>query len=353
MKRLSVFYCIPAFFLCFSIFSQNYKKKDVTIKNNYFLVSQELKRAVDNINENRAIEIIKILSSDKFEGRDAGKKGGYKTSKYLRKEIKKGYSLPLYKSYFQTFQAGYNVLSKGKKRYYFHTDSIAKFKSNKSLQQFKLKNIVAVVEGELKEEFIIIGAHYDHLGMGENDASDNIYNGADDNATGVSAVLQILNAYKNSKLKPKRTLIFAFWDGEEKGLVGSSYFVTNFKNTSQIKGYINFDMIGRDGDDNNNKEGVTIFYTKANDKFEQWLKKDIAEYDFKIKPSYNAWENPNAGSDNASFAKVKTPIIWYHTGGHADYHKVSDSNEKINYKKCTAITKSAFLISWKIANENF
>ena len=157
---------------------------------------------------------------------------------------------------------------------------------------------------------------------------DQIYNGADDNASGVSAVLQIARAFLASGQQPERNVIFAFWDGEEKGLLGSKYFVQTCPFVSQIKGYLNFDMIGRNNKPEQPKH-VVYFYTAAHPSFGDWLKKDIKKYGLQLEPDYRAWDNPVGGSDNGTFAKAGIPIIWYHTDGHPDYHQPSDHAVKL------------------------
>ncbi len=196
----------------------------------------------------------------------------------------------------------------------------------------------------------MIGAHYDHLGVDPLLDGDKIYNGADDNASGVSAVLQIARAFVESGVQPERTVIFCLWDGEEKGLLGSEYFMQTFSEPSKIKGYLNFDMIGRNNNEAN-PEHVVYFYTQAHPAFEQWLRNDIEERGLRLKPNYRPWDNPVGGSDNGSFAKRGVPIIWYHTDGHPDYHQPSDHADKINYQKNVDITRAAFLNLWNLANE--
>ena len=137
---------------------------------------------------------------------------------------------------------------------------------------------------------------------------------------GVSAVLQIARAFLATGQQPERTVVFAFWDGEEKGLLGSKAFVQSFPEIKNVKGYLNFDMIGR----NNNEAKpthVVYFYTEAHPAFGDWLKNDIKKYNLNLAPDYRPWDNPVGGSDNGSFAKIGIPIIWYHTDGHPDYHQ--------------------------------
>ncbi len=107
------------------------------------------------------------------------------------------------------------------------------------------------------------------------------------------------------------------------------------------KGYLNFDMIGRNNKPQQPKQ-VVYFYTAAHPVFGDWLKEDIRKYGLQLEPDYRAWENPIGGSDNGSFAKVGIPIIWYHTDGHPDYHQPSDHADRLNWDKVVEITKASF-----------
>ena len=227
-------------------------------------------------------------------------------------------------------------------------DSITKLKGM-THRKLNMANVLGMIPGKNRDEYVIVGAHFDHLGQDPDLDGDQIYNGADDNASGVSAVLQIAKAFAQSNIVPERNVIFAFWDGEEIGLLGSKFFVQNCPFISQVKGYLNFDMIGR----NNKPENpayMVYFYTAAHPTFGEWLKKDIQQYGLHLDPSYRAWDNPVGGSDNGSFARKNIPIIWYHTDGHPDYHQPGDEAEKINYEKVVDITKASFLNMWNFAN---
>ena len=217
-------------------------------------------------------------------------------------------------------------------------------------QKLALRNILGKIEGKNPNEIVIIGAHYDHIGYDPMLEGDQIYNGADDNASGVQAVLQVARAFLATGEQPERTVIFAFWDGEEKGLLGSRYFAMNYPDIKKVKGYLNYDMIGR-----NNREDqpdyFVYFYTAAHQAFGDWLKKDIEDYRLQLSPDYRAWDNPVGGSDNGTFAKLGIPIIWYHTDAHPDYHLPGDETQKINWLKIVDITKASFLAMWKLANE--
>jgi Zn-dependent M28 family amino/carboxypeptidase len=215
-----------------------------------------------------------------------------------------------------------------------------------------MRNILCKIEGKNPNEIVIIGAHYDHLGYDPMLKGDKIYNGADDNASGVQAVLQVARAFLATGEQPERTVIVAFWDGEEKGLLGSKYFALSYPEIGKVKGYLNYDMIGRNNIESNPNYFV-YFYTAAYQMFGDWLKNDIETYGLQLDPSYRAWENPVGGSDNGTFAKLGIPIIWYHTDAHPDYHMPGDHAERLNWDKVVDITKASFLAFWKLANEKY
>lgn len=173
--------------------------------------------------------------------------------------------------YIQPFDVYHAERQVKGKRWQVHPDSIAELKKVVH-QKLALRNILGKIEGKNPNEIVIIGAHYDHIGYDPMLEGDQIYNGADDNASGVQAVLQVARAFLATGEQPERTVIFAFWDGEEKGLLGSRYFAMNYPDIKKVKGYLNYDMIGR-----NNREDqpdyFVYFYTAAHQAFGDWLKK--------------------------------------------------------------------------------
>lgn len=306
-------------------------------------------KGLESINRTSAEAIVGFLASDELQGREAGKNGSKIAACYLMSCLKETGIAPLEKdNYYQPFEA-YNKERQLRGKWQVHPDSITILKQG-THRVLQMSNVLGFIPGERTDEYVIVGAHFDHLGIDETLANDRIYNGADDNASGVSAVLQIARAFAASGQKPLRNVIFAFWDGEEIGLLGSKYFVQTFPAINQIKGYLNFDMIGR-----NHKPGqpqhVVYFYTASHPVFGDWLKQDIARYDLRLQPDYRAWDRPVGGSDNASFALRDIPVIWYHTDGHPDYHQPSDHSDRLNWDKVTEITKAAFLNVWNLANE--
>lgn len=305
-------------------------------------------KGLDVINKTNAEAYIGFLASDELEGREAGFQGGRIAGEYIVSNLKTMGIEPLFDSYYQPFEA-YNKERQKRGRFQVHPDSIAILKQGVH-QKLSMKNILGKIEGKNPNEYVIVGAHYDHLGFDPMLDGDQIYNGADDNASGVSAVLQIARAFKATGVQPERTVIFAFWDGEEKGLLGSKYFTQTYPEIGKVKGYLNFDMIGRNNNEANPTH-VVYFYTEAHPAFGDWLKNDIKKYNLNLTPNYRAWDNPIGGSDNGSFALLGIPIIWYHTDGHPDYHMPSDHSDKINWEKVVDITKASFLNMWKMANE--
>ena len=286
------------------------------------LFSQKhIERGYETILSSDAHIFIETLSHDSLQGRKAGEAGGLKAAEYIVSLLNEWGIRPLASdNFFQQFE----------------------------VNGCEMNNILAVIPGNSKE-YVVVGAHYDHLGCDSTLMGDCCYNGADDNASGVSAVLQIARAVKKCGKKPQRSIIFAFWDGEEKGMLGSSHFVKKCTFLSDIMAYMNFDMVGRGPVDN--PKHLTYFYTESCSAFGEWLKEDIAERKFCFIPNYRAWDKPVYGSDNAPFAQKEIPIVWYHTEGHPDYHQPSDTADKIDYDKLLDITRAAYLCTWRLANE--
>lgn len=305
------------------------------------------KKGLEVICRENAEAYIGFLASDALKGREAGTQWGKIAGEYIASNLKTLGISPLYDSYFQPFEA-YRKERQKKGRYQVHPDSAAVLKQEVH-QKLSMNNILGVIEGRSTDEYVIIGAHYDHLGYDPMIEGDRIYNGADDNASGVSAVLQIAEAFTAAGRQPERTVIFAFWDGEEKGLLGSEYFTLAFKDMDKVKAYINFDMIGRNADESN-PGYLMYFYTASCPAFGEWMKDSIEKYGLDLAPDYRPWDRPVSGSDNASFARRDVPVIWYHTAGHPDYHMPGDHAERINWNKVVDITKAAFISAWRLAD---
>lgn len=339
MKRIASYISLAAVALsAFSISAKSPKTPQITPK----------QKGYETINRITAEGHIGFLAADELAGREAGYPSGRIATAYIEAYFRTlGLEPWNGESYRQPFEA-YRKERQKKGRYTVHPDSIAVLKKEVH-QRLPLTNVMARIEGKNPNEIVVMGAHYDHLGVDPLLDGDKIYNGADDNASGVSAVLQIARAFLESGVKPERTIIFALWDGEEKGLLGSEHFVLTYPDISKIKGYINFDMIGRNNNEAKPKH-VVYFYTEAHPAFGEWLKNDVEKYGLQLEPNYRPWDRPIGGGDNGSFAKRDIPIIWYHTDGHPDYHQPSDHADRINYEKVVEITRAAYLNLWNMAN---
>ncbi|WP_299580585.1 M20/M25/M40 family metallo-hydrolase [uncultured Sunxiuqinia sp.] len=209
-----------------------------------------------------------------------------------------------------------------------------------------LRNILARIEGEDPNKIMVVGAHYDHLGK----HNGHIWNGADDNGSGVVAVTTIAKAFIESGVKPKCTIIFALWDGEERGLLGSRHFIEAFDEMDQVMLYLNFDMVGRNGSPDAPGNKVAMIYTEAATSLKETSKEHIEDFGLNLDVNFSAVEKPVGGSDNSGFAKRDIPIFWFHTGGHTDYHQASDHVELINWQKLEDIIKLSYLDMWEFAN---
>ena len=306
--------------------------------------------ALHTITEDAARAHVYFLADDLLEGREAAQRGSMIARQYIISRLREAGVKPLVgDSYMQPFEAcGVNMLHR-RPRYYVETDSIAKIKKQEYCSM-NLANVLAAIPGEIADEYVVIGAHFDHEGMNPQLHGDKIYNGADDNASGVSAVLQIMKAFASSGVKPKRTVVFAFWDGEEYGLLGSRYFTGNFKDMDKVKGYINFDMVGG----NNRADDPSYFvllFTEAHPEYGEWLRNDIKRYSLTLNPEYKPWDNPVGGSDQGAFARRGVPVVWYHTDAQPHYNHPSDEPSTINYPKLADKTRASFLTAWRMANE--
>lgn len=208
-----------------------------------------------------------------------------------------------------------------------------------------LRNIVGWIPGtEPTDEYVVMGAHYDHIGVGKAVAGDSIFNGADDNASGTTGLLTIAQALGMAKSRPKRSIMVQFYSGEEKGLLGSkAYTQTPLLPLSKCVAMVNTDMIGR-CDTNTVSIGGNLrcpdlvrINEEENAKLEKpyRLAYNIEQYFFR--------------SDQANFAMKRIPVIFYFTGEHADYHKLGDEVQKIRMKDLMSIAQLALSTAWRAA----
>ena len=229
------------------------------------------------------------------------------------------------------------------------TGKMVAFRTTVKSEVVKARNVVGYIEGEKKDEFIVVGGHYDHLGKWDGF----IWNGADDNGSGTVGVMTIAKAFAATGKKPEKSVIFAAWTGEEKGLFGSKYFVQQaMKKKMNIVLNLNYDMIARDVESDTLKNKADMSYTKAYPGIEELTKKNMADFKINLDMSYRASERPSGGSDHAPFAAEGIPIFYFMAAMHPDYHQPSDELSKINWEKMTNIIRIGFLNTWEFANSN-
>jgi hypothetical protein len=226
------------------------------------------------------------------------------------------------------------------------------------------QNVVAVLEGtdaKLKDEYLVVSAHYDHLEVSGNGQ---VYNGADDDGSGTSAVLEIAQAFTLER--PKRSILIVFHTGEELGLYGSE-FNTDYEPVvplNKLVANLNIDMIGRsrpEGDNDARDKELTdknSIYIIGSDKIStefhklnEQTNKDTEKMRFDY--LYNDENHPQRfyyRSDHYNYGKHGIPIIFYFTGVHRDYHQTTDDVEKIDFTKMERINRLIFAFGWRVAN---
>jgi len=219
---------------------------------------------------------------------------------------------------------------------------------NVSSRRVNARNVIAYIEGENPNEYVAVGAHMDHMGMDNG----KIWNGADDNASGTVGVMTLAKAFAASGIKPKRSIVFCAWTGEEKGLYGSEYYTMypSVGKISEYKFYMNFDMIARDAMNDTAKNMAGITYTKAYPKLEEITKSNLEQYKLNLKLNIRSQEAPTGGSDYTAFTENKIPVIAWMAAMHPDYHQASDEVSLVNWNKMLDIIKLGYLQLWEAAN---
>lgn len=236
----------------------------------------------------------------------------------------------------------------------FNTGIILDAMSDVKLTSVKTSNLVALVKGSdpvLKDEYIVLGAHYDHLGMGGPGSGSRypdtlaVHNGADDNASGVAGIIEIAGKLAGIQKHLKRSVIIIAFGAEESGILGSRYFVDNpLVPIKSIKAMINFDMIGRL---NEETKSISIGGTGTSVQGEAYLQNILAESGLKAAFSPEGY----GPSDHASFYGADIPVIYFNTGVHTDYHTPADDADLINYEGEKEVCELAFNLIVGLANQ--
>lgn len=252
------------------------------------------------------------------------------------------------------FDALEKALVSDKKPNSFETNTTVKASVNLEYVKIKTQNVIAMLEGSdetLKKEYIVVGAHYDHLGMGGVDSGSRmpdtiaVHNGADDNASGVASVIELAEEFAKQKTKPKRSMIFMAFGAEEMGLLGSSFFTKeDLIDMKNIYAMINLDMVGRF---NENEKILSISGTGTALEFDDILKRHESSSKLKFAKSPSGY----GASDHSSFYISNIPVLFFNTGAHEDYHTPFDDVEKINFKGQKTVTEIIYKITSELASK--
>ena len=303
-----------------------------------FKQKDTLEKYLSSITSEELEEIVREISSDKYEGRMTGEKGHNLVCDYLR-----------------DYYIAQNIEAPESEPDYFQ--KVPKSALPKELNESQ--NVIAIIKGtEFPNEYIFISAHSDHEGI----VDGKIYNGADDNGSGTAAVLEIAEAFKNASLEgngPKRSVVFLHVTAEEFGLYGSYFYTKNpvFPIEDTVT-TLNVDMIGRVDEVHKNNENyiyiigadrksteLNFITEKANSTFTN------LELDYR----YNDQRDVNryySRSDHYNFALEGVPVIFFFNGEHDDYTKSTDTADKINYDLLAIRTKLVFATAWYLANSD-
>jgi hypothetical protein len=274
------------------------------------ITTEELKRHVD------------VLADDTLEGRQAGSRGGLAAGNYLAKAFEAGGLAPAGdgQSYFQGFNGN-------------------------------CRNILGLLEGsdpQRKNEVVVIGAHYDHVGYGRSGNSFGpigyIHNGADDNASGTAAVLEMIDAVKQLPVRPKRSLLFALWDAEEDGLIGSRHWVARpTVPLDRLTFCFNLDMVGRLRNDR-----VEVYGSRTL----AGIRRVVAEENRDAKLAIDFDWRIKADSDHYTFSSQGIPFLMLHTGLHENYHRPSDDAHLIQHEGMQRISRLVLQTALRLADSD-
>jgi hypothetical protein len=285
-------------------------------------VGMQWKNALDTIHASGIKMHIDVLADDSFEGREAGTRGGQAAGDYLAQQLERLGLQPAgdQGTYYQQFRAN-------------------------------CRNILGVIHGSdprRQHEYIVVGAHYDHVGYGTHKTSFGplgvIHNGADDNASGVAGVLAVIEAFLALDQPSRRSILFAFWDGEEQGLWGSKYWTKHpTVPLHQVVMKINADMIGH-----LREEQVFVFGTRTATGLRRLVSHENVHTDLAVD---FPWEL-KANSDHHPFFARDVPVLMLHTGLNDFYHRPLDQAHRINHQGSQQVARLMFAIAYQLANSD-
>ena len=272
------------------------------------------------INEISVKKHLYTLANDSMQGRKAGSPGIEKAAKYIELQFSEIGLKPFENSSFR--QSFKHINRRSEKK-----------------EELDLFNIIGLLEGtSLKEEFVIISAHYDHLGQIEGGKGDLVFNGANDNATGVAAMIMLAEYFKKAKIN-KRSILFVAFTAEEMGLIGSNYFGKTISAESIIAG-VNIEMIGKESPFGPKTAWLTGFDRST---FGEIIQKNLSSSEYRLYPDPYKDFRLFFRSDNASLARLGVPAHTFSTSPmdkDLDYHQLSDEVETLDVKIITETIKA-------------
>ena len=322
--------------------------------------SQENKsdKYAESITSKELSELVYEFASDEFEGRDTGEPGQKLAVNFIRDFYKANNidKADNTEEYFQKFLVDFS------EKQVANPNNITLLESSsideENIDWVKTENVAAIIKGDVyPDEYIILTAHLDHVGIEDGE----IYNGADDDGSGSMALLEIAQAFKLAELdgnRPKRSIVILHVSAEEKGLLGSRYYVENpLYPIDETITNLNVDMIGRT-DPTRESDNDNYIYLIGTDRLSTMLhetseKVNRNTVNLELDYRFNAWDDPNRfyeRSDHWHFAKNNIPVIFYFSGTHEDYHMPSDTPDKIRYDLLTQRSRLIFHTAWEIAN---
>jgi hypothetical protein len=291
-----------------SIFDENNLMKSFLILGFFFQLLYSFGQQSYEAMEKHVVQ----LSSPEMEGRRAGTEGEILAAKYIKEQFQSIGLTPLTPRYYQSFSI-----------------TAAQDSLDTQYNSLEAKNVIGFIDND-KEQTIVIGAHYDHLGRGfhtssrEADPAGKIHYGADDNASGVALMLNLADYFENNEVVELTNFVFIAFSAEEIGLIGSKYWCTNSGfDMKTIKAMINLDMVGRL--DPSTKE-LFVFGIGTSNRWTEVLDEHNTRFEL-VKDSSGV-----GPSDHASFYFENIPVVHFFTGQHEDYHRSTDTKEKINYE---------------------
>jgi len=233
----------------------------------------------------------------------------------------------------------------------FETETKVKARADVILEKAVTQNVMARIRASQSEEYIVIGAHYDHLGMGGPGSGSRkpdttaVHNGADDNASGTAGVIELAGKLQHEKATLRRNIIFVAFGAEEMGLLGSKHFVANMPVPKEkVVAMVNFDMIGRlDPED----KALSIGGTGTAREFEELLKANVGDAGFTLKTSKDGY----GPSDHAAFYAEDIPVLFVSTGAHGDYHTPADDAGMLDYQAQEVVVQYVYRLAKDLAGE--